>query len=173
MQKANKLCLIILSTNIIFIDQVCITLTKLHVKLKPNPLRDFLSKGGKSAKTHQLCIIMLLNPFLHNSIGNIIFDFHITIDTVHPVQISSRSDNCITTDMMWKSPKMPKKGLSLKNRGLIPTIQPEPDFSWTCGFREVLDNAELIMYMKFQKLLITRCRDMDKKHQKYIYIYDC
>ena len=23
------------------------------------------------------------------------------------------------------------------------------------------------MYMKFQKLLITGCRDMDKKHQKY------
>ena len=30
----------------------------------------------------------------------------------------------------------------------------------------MLDNAELIMYMKFQKLLMTRCRDMDKKHQK-------
>ena len=31
----------------------------------------------------------------------------------------------------------------------------------------MLDNVELIMYMKFQKLLMTGCRDMDKKHQKY------
>ena len=54
----------------------------------------------------------------------------------------------------------------LKNRGLVPTIQPEPDFSWTCGFRQKLDNVELIMYMKFQKILMTGCRDMDKKHQK-------
>ena len=62
---------------------------------------------------------------------------------------------------------MPKKRQSLKNRGLVPTIQPEPDFSWTCGFRQMLDNVELIMYIKFQKLLMTGCRDMDKKHQKY------
>ena len=31
----------------------------------------------------------------------------------------------------------------------------------------MLDNVELIMYMKFQKLLMTGCRDIDKKHQKY------
>ena len=31
----------------------------------------------------------------------------------------------------------------------------------------MLDNVELIMYMKFQKDLMTGCRDMDKKHQKY------
>ena len=30
----------------------------------------------------------------------------------------------------------------------------------------MLDNVELIMYMKFQKLLMTGCRDMDKKPQK-------
>ena len=30
----------------------------------------------------------------------------------------------------------------------------------------MLDNVELTMYMKFQKLLMTGCRDMDKKHQK-------
>ena len=30
----------------------------------------------------------------------------------------------------------------------------------------MLDNIELIMYMKFQKILMTGCRDMDKKHQK-------
>ena len=57
---------------------------------------------------------------------------------------------------------MLKKRLSLKKRGLVPTIQPEPDFSWTCRFCQMLDNVELIMYMKFQKLLMTGCRDMDK-----------
>ena len=30
----------------------------------------------------------------------------------------------------------------------------------------MLDNVELIIYMKFQKLLMTGCRDMNKKHQK-------
>ena len=62
---------------------------------------------------------------------------------------------------------MPKKWQSLKNRVLVSTIQPEPDFSWTCCFHSVLDNVELIMYMQFQKLLMTGSRDMDKKHQKY------
>ena len=52
---------------------------------------------------------MLINPSLHNFLENIIFDFQITIDKVHPVQISSRSDNCITTDIMRKSQKVPKK----------------------------------------------------------------
>ena len=30
----------------------------------------------------------------------------------------------------------------------------------------MLDNVELVMYVKFQKLLMTGCRDMDKKPQK-------
>ena len=55
---------------------------------------------------------------------------------------------------------------SLKNRGLVPIIQPEPDFSQTCGFCEILDNVELT-YMKFQKILMTGCRDKGTKHQKY------
>ena len=38
---------------------------------------------------------MLINPSLHNCLENTIFDFQITTDTIHPVQISS-SDNCIT-----------------------------------------------------------------------------
>ena len=42
----------------------------------------------------------------------------------------------------------------LKDRGLVPTIQSEQRFSWTCGFHWLLDNVELIMYMKFQKLLL-------------------
>ena len=67
---------------------------------------------------------------------------------------------------MQQTPKTPKKRLSPKNRGLVPTIQPEPDFSWTCGFRYELDNVELVMYVKFQKHLMTGCRDMDKKPQK-------
>ena len=61
---------------------------------------------------------------------------------------------------------MQKKRLSLKNRGLVPTIQPEPDLSWTCGFPQVLHNVELIMYMKFQKTLMTGYRAIDTKHQK-------
>ena len=30
----------------------------------------------------------------------------------------------------------------------------------------MLDNVDLLMSMKFQKVLMTGCRDMDKKHQK-------
>ena len=29
----------------------------------------------------------------------------------------------------------------------------------------MLDNVELVMYMKFQKISMTGCRDMDKKYQ--------
>ena len=43
---------------------------------------------------------MLINPSLHDFLEDIIFDFQIAIDKVHPVQISSCSDNCITTDIM-------------------------------------------------------------------------
>ena len=43
---------------------------------------------------------MLINHSLHSYLENIIFDFQITIDTVHPVQISSLSDNYITTYIM-------------------------------------------------------------------------
>ena len=39
---------------------------------------------------------MLINPSLHIFLENIIIDFQITLDTVHPVRISSHSDNCIT-----------------------------------------------------------------------------
>ena len=58
------------------------------------------------------------------------------------------------------------KNASLKNRGLVPTIQSESDFSRTCSFHEVLDNVNHITYVKFQKPLITGCRDLDKKPQK-------
>ena len=39
----------------------------------------------------------------------IIFDPYMTITRVHPVQISSRSDDCINTDIMQKTPKMLKQ----------------------------------------------------------------
>ena len=40
------------------------------------------------------------------------------------------------------TPKMTKKRLSLKKRGLVTTVQPKPEFSRTCGFREVLGIKE-------------------------------
>ena len=46
------------------------------------------------------------------------------------------------------------------------TIQPETDFSQTYAFREMLDNIELITDTKFQKILMTECKDMGKKLQK-------
>ena len=42
----------------------------------------------------------LTNPSKYNFFKKIIFDLQITTDRVHPVQISSRSDNCITIDIM-------------------------------------------------------------------------
>ena len=53
----------------------------------------------------------------------------------------------------------------LKNRDLVPTIQLEKEFSQTCGFCVVLDNIELITYKTFQKMLMTECKDIGKKHQ--------
>ena len=49
---------------------------------------------------------MLINPSLHNLLEYIIFYFQITIDTVHPVQISSLSDSGITTAIMYKHEKL-------------------------------------------------------------------
>ena len=43
---------------------------------------------------------MLINLSLHDFLGKIIFDFQINIHIVHPDQISSRSDNCVTTEIM-------------------------------------------------------------------------
>ena len=118
------------------------------------------SKGGKSVK-HKLCIIMLINPSEYNALEKIVFDLQITIAIVHLVQISSRSVHCITTDTVWKIRKVLK---SLKSRGLVPTIQPEPDFSQVCSFWKILDNVELITNIESQKILKTGCR---KKHQKF------
>ena len=38
---------------------------------------------------------MLINPSLHNLLENIIFDFQITMDTVHPVQIAKNVEKMI------------------------------------------------------------------------------
>ena len=130
----HNLCLIILATNNIFSDVMHITLLKLHVKLQPHPLKIFWAKVEKVQKTHKLCIIMLINPSSYNFFEKNIFDLQITMERVHPVQISSRSVHCIITNIMWKTQKMMKKRPSLKYRGLVPTIHPEPDFSLTCGF---------------------------------------
>ena len=50
-------------------------LNKALCEVSVSSLKDCLSKGRKSAKTHQLCIIMLFNPSLYNSLENIIFGF--------------------------------------------------------------------------------------------------
>jgi len=57
-----NLCLIILATNTNSSDMMRITLTELHVKLKPHPLKIFWAKLEKVQKTHELCIIMFINP---------------------------------------------------------------------------------------------------------------
>ena len=62
-----------------------------------------------------------------------IFDLHIIIPRVHLVQILNCSDYWLTTFIIWESPKMLKKDC-LKNRGLVPPIQPQTDFSRTCSF---------------------------------------
>ena len=51
---------------------------------------------------------MLINPSSYDFLEKITCDLQIPTDRVHPVQISSRSDNCISTDIISKSPKMQK-----------------------------------------------------------------
>ena len=67
---------------------------------------------------------------------------------------------------------MLKKLASLKNRGLVITIQPELNFSWISDSRQKSDNVMLIMYMKFQKILMTECRDKkttSKMHPRWVF----
>ena len=79
-------------------------LTKASCEVAASSLKDFLSKGRKVHKTHKLCIInmlcynMLINPSKYNFLEKNVFDLQ--VNRVHPVQISSRSDNCITTHRM-------------------------------------------------------------------------
>ena len=62
---------------------------------------------------------------------------------------------------------MSPKSHENKDRGLIITIQLEPDFFRTYRFREVVDNVELIIYMTFQNILMTGYKDMGKKQKWY------
>ena len=91
------------ATKTIFTNQVCSTLTKLLVKFQCGPLN--ISRE----KTHKSCLIMLKIPlniicwkriFLIFKQLYIEYNIQIGIHRVHPVQISSRSDYCITTDIM-------------------------------------------------------------------------
>ena len=64
--------LIMLATNTILIDLVHSTLTKLHMKFQPLPLKIFWEKVEKVQKTHWLFIIMLINPSLYDFLEKII-----------------------------------------------------------------------------------------------------
>ena len=107
-----------------------------------------------------------LNTYLNimppnSNLEKIIFDIQISIPRVHPVQISSRFDYCIATDIMWKYTKNEKKVSN--NSGLVFIIKSEPDLSWTYGFHEVLDDVKSIAYMIFQSILTTGCRNIGKE----------
>ena len=52
---------------------------------------------------------MLIYTFKYSFLEKTIFDLQISIPRVHPVEISSRSDYCITTDIIWKHTKNAKK----------------------------------------------------------------
>ena len=64
------------------------------------------------------------------------------------------------------TPKMTKKRLSIKKRGLVTTVQPKPEFSRTCCFRVVLGINEDCLNAKSHQNRWSRFWDMDKKHQK-------
>ena len=51
---------------------------------------------------------------LNTILSKISFGLQITIDRVHHVQISSRSDYCISTDIMWKTKNVEKTTKSQK-----------------------------------------------------------
>ena len=66
-----------------------------------------------------------------------------------------------------KTTKKDEQRLSLKNSGLVPTIQLELDFYRTYCFGEVVDNFKIVTYMKFKNVLMTGCKDVSKKLQNY------
>ena len=82
--------------------------------------------GRKTSKMHQKKgFSPICGPKIKNKI-----QLQVTIPSAHPVQISSRSDYCITLSECGITKK--------KKRGLATTVQPKPDFSRTCGFRKML-----------------------------------
>ena len=73
-----------------------------------------------------------------------IFDLQYILSKFQVVQITT-----LLLTECEKVQKMPTKTKSLKNRGLVPTIKSKQNFVQACGFSNVLDNFELITYMKF------------------------
>ena len=77
---------------------------------------------------------------------------------VHPFQIFSWSDYCINNDIMWKKwRKMDWVEKIMVWFLLNSQSKISPQF---------FDNAVLIQCMKFQKNLMTGCKDMGKKTSK-------
>ena len=104
----------------------------------------------KVQKSHKLHLIMLMNASYYSFLEKSIFDIHMTIPRIHHVQISSGSD----LHYYWhnvKTPKMPKTWQSQK-KGLVPTLQSEPDFSQTNSFHEVAEIIKLITYRKIPNI---------------------
>ena len=58
---------IMLATNPIFIEKELITLSKLHAKFQPHPLKDFLKKGVKSEKKLNYAQLIPLNKYFREN----------------------------------------------------------------------------------------------------------
>ena len=67
---------------------------------------------------------------------------------------------------MWYHTKKVKKRPSFKKRGLATTVQPQPDFSRTCSFCEVLGINEDCLNTKFHLNRWSRFWNIGKKHKK-------
>ena len=76
-------------------------------------------------------------------------DLHITLARVHSVQIFKSSRLLHHSVIMLYDTKNDEKRRSLRKRGLVTTVQPKPEFSRTCGFREVLGINEDCSNAKF------------------------
>ena len=70
----------------------------------------------------------------------------VTIPSAHPGQISSRSASLCHNVVSHKKSKK-----TTKSQKSILATQPKPDFSKTCGFREVLDINEVCLNEKFHR----------------------
>ena len=136
-------------------------LIKASCEISATSLTDFLRKGRKSS-THILYIILLINLPLYNLLEKIIFDLRISIDMVHHGQISSHSDYCITSNIIWKTPKMPKNDQVTKIAVQSLLYSQNQIFPGYAVFARCYIMLSFIMYMKFQNILVTGCRDVDK-----------
>ena len=72
----HKLSLIMHSTNTIFIDWVCITLTKLHVNFQSDPLQSVWAKEEKLQNKHiNYAQLSQLIPLTYSFLEKFIFVF--------------------------------------------------------------------------------------------------